>query len=127
MIVLFNKFISSLKSRGIKNTLTVIYDKLSFERKCLFTSLKLNTLKAFRNGDIIVDYGKYKFNFYGGGDRGEILYHAHWDKMFLEDIEKVKNSKPGDTVIDVGGNPGFVLILNELLVMRQFSLNHRTD
>lgn len=117
MIGIFNKFIYSLKSRGIKNTLTVIYNKLSFEGKCLFTSLKLNTLKAFRKGDIIVDYGKYKFNFYGGGDRGEILYHAYWDKMFLQDKEKVKKYIiPGDTVIDVGGNLGFfVLILNEIV------------
>ena len=117
MIILFNKFISSLKSRGIKNTLTVIYDKLSFEGKCMVTSLKLNSIKLFTSGDLIINHGKYKFHFYGGGDRGEILYHAHWDKMFLEDKEKVKKYiKPGDTVIDVGGNLGFfVLILNEII------------
>jgi FkbM family methyltransferase len=37
--------------------------------------------------------------------------------MFLEDTDKIKKYiKPGDTVIDVGGNLGFfVLILNELI------------
>jgi len=117
MIGAFNKIVSSLKSRGIKNTLIVIKDKLSFEGKCLLTSLKLNSLKLFAKGDLVVNNGKYKFNFYGGGDRGEILYHTFWDKMFLEDTDKIKKYiKPGDTVIDVGGNLGFfVLILNELI------------
>jgi FkbM family methyltransferase len=117
MIGVFNKIVSSLKSRGIKNTLIVIKDKLIFEGKCLLTSLKLNSLKLFTKGDLVVNNGKYKFNFYGGGDRGEILYHTFWDKMFLEDTDKIKKYiKPGDTVIDVGGNLGFfILILNELI------------
>lgn len=112
-----NKFLSSLRVRGLIPTLKIISDKLSFEIKCLLTSFKLNTKKALKKGELIVDHGKYKFIFYGGGDRGEILYHAFWDKMFSEEIQKVKNFiKPGDTVIDVGGNLGFfVLILNELV------------
>lgn len=112
-----NNFLSSLRVRGLIPTLKIISDKLSFESKCLLTSFKLNTKKALKKGELIVDHGKYKFIFYGGGDRGEILYHAFWDKMFSEEIQKVNNFiKPGDTVIDVGGNLGFfVLILNELV------------
>lgn len=117
MIAYIKKFLSSFRERGLSPTLKIILDKLSFESKCLLTSFKLNTKKLFINSELIVDHGKYKFNFYGGGDRGEILYHAFWDKMFSEEIEKVKEYiKPGDTVIDVGGNLGFfVLILNELV------------
>ena len=117
MIGVFNKIVSSLKSKGIKNTLIVIKDKLSFEGKCLLTSLKLNSLKLFTKGDLVVNHGKYKFSYYGGGDRGEILYHTFWNKMFLEDRDKIKKYiNPEDTVIDVGGNLGFfVLILNELI------------
>ena len=117
MIGAINKFILSLNSKGVKNTLLISRDKLRFEGKCLFTSIRLNSLKLITNRDLIINHGKYKFNFYGGGDRGEILYHAFWDKMFLEDIEKIKKYiKPEDTVIDVGGNLGFfVLILNELV------------
>ena len=83
----------------------------------MFTSFKLNTIKTFTKGELTVNHGKYKFNFYGGGDRGEILYHAFWDKMFDEDKNKIKNFvHEGDTIIDVGGNLGFfVLILTDLI------------
>jgi FkbM family methyltransferase len=112
-----NRFISSIKSGGIRQTLKIILDKIIFETKCLFTSIKLNIIKSFTGGELAVNHGRYKFNFYGGGDRGEILYHAFWDKMFSEEMEQVKDYiKEGDTVIDVGGNMGFfVLILNELV------------
>lgn len=117
MIQVLNKFSSSLKSRGVKRTFLIIKDKTSFESKCLFTTIKLNIKKIFTKGDLVITYGKHKFNFYGSGDRGEILYHAFWKKMFSDELEKVKKYiKRGDTVIDVGGNVGFfVLILNELL------------
>lgn len=80
-------------------------------------ALKLNVQKSLRGNELIVDHGKYKFKFYGGGDRGEILYHAFWNKMFSEERQKINEYiKSGDTVLDVGGNLGFfVLILNELL------------
>jgi FkbM family methyltransferase len=112
-----NKLLFTIKSGGISETLNLIAGKINFETKCLFTSIKLNSLKLFSGKELIVDYGKYKFNFYGSGDRGEILYHAFWERMFSEELEKVKEYiKRGDTVIDVGGNIGFfVLILNELL------------
>ncbi|HSW54282.1 MAG TPA: FkbM family methyltransferase [Ignavibacteriaceae bacterium] len=112
-----NKFLSSIKSRGISQTLRLIADKISFETKYMFTSFKLNTIKTFTKGELTVNHGKYKFNFYGGGDRGEILYHAFWDKMFDEDKNKIKNFvHEGDTIIDVGGNLGFfVLILTDLI------------
>ncbi len=73
--------------------------------------------RSFAKSSLVINHGKYKFNFYGGGDRGEILYHAFWDKMFLEELNKIKDFvKKGDTVLDVGGNLGFfVLIFNELV------------
>lgn len=117
MIGILKKSISSLKSRGIKNTTAIIIDKLSFESKCILTAIKLKALKSFTKGDLVINHGKHKFNFYGGGDRGEILYHAFWNKMYFEEMEEIKKYiKHGDTVIDVGGNLGFfVLILNELV------------
>jgi FkbM family methyltransferase len=112
-----NKFLSSIKSRGISQTLRLIAGKMSFETKYMFTSLKLNTIKTFTKGELTVNHGKYKFNFYGGGDRGEILYHAFWNEMFDEDKNKIKNFvHKGDTILDVGGNLGFfVLILTDLI------------
>jgi FkbM family methyltransferase len=117
MSALFNKLLSSLKSRGIKNTIFTIKDRTGFETKCFLTSLKLNIKKFLLRSELVINHGKYKFNFYGGGDRGEILYHAFWDKMFLEEMDKIKKYiKPGDTVIDIGGNLGFfILLLNELV------------
>ena len=111
------KFLSSVKSRGMSQTLLLIAGKISFETKYLFTSLKLNTIKTFTKGELTVNHGKYRFNFYGSGDRGEILYHAFWDKMFDEDKNKIKNLvHNGDTILDVGGNLGFfVLILTDLI------------
>ena len=117
MSSVFNKLISSLKSRGIKNTIFTIKVRTGFEIKCFLTSLKLNIKKFLLRSELVINHGKYKFNFYGGGDRGEILYHAFWDKMFLEEMDKIKKYiKPGDTVIDIGGNLGFfILLLNELV------------
>jgi FkbM family methyltransferase len=111
------KFIDSIKSRGILNTFKSVKNKLVFESKCLFTSIKLNASKFFSGNKLIVNHGKYKFNFYGGGDRNEILYHTFWEKMFDEEKKIIsKFIKRGDSVIDVGGNMGFfVLILNELV------------
>jgi FkbM family methyltransferase len=117
MIKVLNKITSNIKSRGVKRTFLIIKNRTSFETRCLFVSLKLNIKKLFSKGDLVIKHGKYKFTFYGGGDRGEILYHACWNKLFFEELDKIKNYiKPGDTVIDVGGNLGFfVLILNELV------------
>jgi len=117
MVTVFNKLLSSLKSRGVESTLVTIKDRVNFETKCFITSFRLNVKKFFQKDGLIIKHGKHKFNFYGGGDRGEILYHAFWDKMFLDEIDKIKKYiKQGDTVIDVGGNLGFfVLILNELV------------
>jgi FkbM family methyltransferase len=111
------KFIDSIKSRGILNTFKSVRNKLVFESKCLFTSIKLSASKFFPGNKLIVNHGKYKFYFYGGGDRNEILYHTFWEKMFDEEKKKIsKFIKRGDTVIDVGGNMGFfILILNELV------------
>jgi FkbM family methyltransferase len=111
------KFTARIKARGINNTLKIIMERLSFEGNCLMTSLRLNALKIFYKKELIIDHGKYKLNFYGGGDRNEILYHAFWDTMFSEEKDKIKNYiKQGDIVVDVGGNLGFfVLILDELV------------
>jgi FkbM family methyltransferase len=111
------KFVDSIKSRGILNTSKSAKGKLVFESKCLFVSVKLNVSKLFSGNKLIVNHGKYKFYFYGGDDRNEILYHTFWGKMFTEERYTIKEFiKKGDTVIDVGGNMGFfVLILNDLI------------
>lgn len=111
------KVYSSLKRNGFRRTLGAVYDKINFESKCKMVALKLNVQKSLRGNELIVDHGKYKFKFYGGGDRGEILYHAFWNKMFDDELFKIKDYvKSGDSVIDVGGNMGFfALILNEIV------------
>jgi FkbM family methyltransferase len=117
MISNFKKLVSSIKNKGFGNTAKIISDKLKHESRYKFTAINLGLRRSFNKSDLIISHGKYKFNFYGGGDRGEILYHAFWDKMFLEDLNTIKDFvKKGDTVIDIGGNLGFfVLILNELV------------
>ncbi len=117
MISKFKKLISSIKKEGFVPTTRVIMDKLKFVSRCRITAINLGLRRKFAKSALVISHGKYKFNFYGGGDRNEVLYHTFWDKMFLEDSEKIKKYiKPGDTVIDVGGNLGFfVLILNELI------------
>jgi FkbM family methyltransferase len=113
----FRKFISIIKSKGVFNTLKLIFDNIYFEGRCLLTSIKLNLLKTFKNDELVVNHGKYKFIFYGDGDRAEILYHSFWNKMFSVELNKIKNYvNSGDTVIDVGANIGFFsLLLSELI------------
>jgi len=117
MISNFKKLVTSIKNRGLSNTAKKISDKLQFESRCRLTAMNLGLRRSFTKNALVINRGKYKFNFYGGGDMGEILYHAFWDKMFLEELNTIKDFvKKGDTVIDVGGNLGFfVLILNELV------------
>lgn len=117
MIGTFKKMISHIRTKGLFSTAKAIKDKLTSTFKIRFTAITLGLKRNFSKSDIVVKHGKYKFNFYGGGDRGEILYHAYWDKLFFEELNKIKKYiKQGDTVIDVGGNLGFfVLVLNELV------------
>ena len=117
MIKHFKKVIQSIKSKGLGNTAKAVTDKLQFESRYRITTMNLGLRLCFSKNAVIINHGKYKFNYYGGGDRGEILYHAFWDKMFLEELNTINDFvKKGDTVIDVGGNLGFfVLILNELV------------
>ena len=117
MISNFKKLVTNIKNRGLGNTAKKISDKLQFESRCRITAMNLGLRRSFTKNALVIRHGKYKFNFYGGGDRGEILYHAFWNKMFLEELNTIKDFvKKGDTVIDIGGNLGFfVLILNELV------------
>ena len=117
MINALKKINSNIKKRGLSNTLNAIFNTISFESKCFFTGIKLELKKGIGNENITVNHGNYYFNFYNRRDRGEILYHACWDRMFKEERDKIeKYIKKGDTVIDVGGNMGFfVLILNNLM------------
>jgi FkbM family methyltransferase len=111
------KLIHSFKTQGSVKTAQLIFSKVAFEGKIKKTATVLALRKSLSKNELVVNHGKHKFIFYGGGDRGEILYHAFWDKMISDEIEKIQNYvKQGDIVIDVGGNIGFfVLILDELV------------
>lgn len=117
MITYLKNAYESIKSRGFVSTSRLILNRIAFEGKIKKTQIVLGIRKSLSKNELIVQHGKHKFNFFGGGDRNEILYHTFWNKMFLEEIDKIKKYiKHGDTVIDVGGNMGFfVLILNELV------------
>ena len=91
MINFLKKFFASLRSRGAKNTLRILKERLIVEAKCRVTSGKLRLHKSITKGDVIKNYGEYKFNYYGEGDRAEILYHAFWDKLFFGDKEQIRN------------------------------------
>ncbi|MCW8806397.1 MAG: FkbM family methyltransferase [Ignavibacteriaceae bacterium] len=117
MISNFKKAIESIKSKGLVNTAKIISDKLKYDSRYKFTAINLELRKKFTKNPIVINHGKYKFNYYGKGDIAEVLYHAFWDKLFSDELSKIRDSvKMGDIVIDVGGNLGFfVLILNELV------------
>ena len=113
----FKKLSGSIKTKGLINTIKRVYQKIAFESSIKKTALLFELRKSLFKNQLIIKYGSHKFKYYGSGDRGELLYHTFWDKLYKEEKDKIKDFiKPGDIVIDVGGNMGFfVLILNELV------------
>lgn len=114
---LLNKFINRAKEDGIAESLNRTFDFLRVRFKIKFTKVLLKFKCLFNQPPVAVRHGKFKFYFNNDGDYEEILYHAHWEKYFFEEKNKIKKFvSNGDVVVDVGANIGlFSLILSDLV------------
>ncbi len=78
---------------------------------------QLDRLWRSSQGDCHVDYGWIRLPYNKDGDFQELLYHVYnreWRKNELDAFSRYVH--PGDFVVDVGGNMGFVCtILSELV------------
>lgn len=56
-----------------------------------------------------VDYGCIKLPFHGDGDRQEIYYHLDGKDWWSKELQLISGHlNPGDVVVDVGANLGFL-------------------
>lgn len=72
----------------------------------------LRRLHGRADGDLFVDYGWGGLIYSGDGDAQELLYHLHqgeWHREILAVLGPLVG--PGDTVVDVGANLGFVCLM----------------
>jgi len=116
-MTLLNKFINRAKEDGIAESLNRTFDFLQVRFKIKFTKVLLKFRCLINQAPVAVHHGKIKFYFNNDGDYEEILYHAHWDKYFLKEKNKIKKFvSNGDIVVDVGANIGlFSIILSDLV------------
>ena len=85
----------------------------------LSLSLLRLTLKAKARSrkPLIQDYGWIKLPYSDDGDIQELYYHAHHSEYYHNDIPVISQYvRPGDCVIDVGANIGFVTTMLASLV-----------
>ena len=74
--------------------------------------LILRRLHDRADGDLFVDYGWGGLIYSGDGDAQELMYHLHqreWHREIFAVLGPLVG--PGDTVVDVGANLGFVCLM----------------
>lgn len=85
--------------------ITKAYNKVRFN----LNLLNLKTRAKLAKEEFFVDYGWIKLLFSDDGDFQEVLYHVNCLEYYQNDMKLYqKYIKPGDRVIDVGTNLGFV-------------------
>jgi FkbM family methyltransferase len=74
-----------------------------------FTRAQLDLRKRRTGGDLFVDYGWIRLLYSGDSDWQEISYHMNQERWHEKDLNVFRSLiAPGQTVIDVGANLGFV-------------------
>jgi FkbM family methyltransferase len=74
--------------------------------------LILERLRGPSDGELFVDYGWGGLIYSGDGDAQELIYHLHqreWHREIFGVLAPLVG--PGDTVVDVGANLGFVSLM----------------
>jgi len=90
-----------------------LLNKLKFR----FMLGKLQLKHFFSKEDVYINYGWIELIFSNDGDAQEIYYHANCLKWYEKDIKTFGNYlNPGDVVVDVGANLGFVATMFASLV-----------
>jgi FkbM family methyltransferase len=73
---------------------------------------QLSTLRALRGDGAYRDYGWIRLPFSGDGDLQEVYYHMHCQQWYRNEFARLMPfANPGDTVVDVGANLGFMATL----------------
>jgi len=82
------------------------------------TRRRLEALGRKSDGMVWVAYGDVEFPYHTNtADEQELLYHAFFQEWFkATEVQFAEHVKPGDTVIDVGANMGFITLVLSRLV-----------
>jgi FkbM family methyltransferase len=99
--------------RGYRRILTGLKRRSSL----LMLKARLSILHRIKRGDLVVDYGWIKLPYANDGDLQDLYYHKNcvdWHRIELNAIQK--HVSPGDSVIDIGANQGFMTAIFSSLV-----------
>lgn len=78
---------------------------------------KLNRLRRGTDDVVFVDYGWIRLLFTGDGDLQELYYHMNCRPWYEHDMRVFRQHiRPGDSVVDIGANLGFVTTMLAELV-----------
>jgi FkbM family methyltransferase len=69
----------------------------------------LDLKKRLRTGDLFIDYGWIRLLYSADSDDQELAYHLNQERWYEKDMNVFRSLiAPGQTVLDVGANMGFV-------------------
>jgi FkbM family methyltransferase len=100
---------------------TIMIGNLNFHRSVTYLSRRVRgaaklaslSVRLRLSGDTIwVDFGDIKLPFHGDGDLQELYYHVFGKRWWKNELHAISPYlAPGDVVIDVGANLGFMSVL----------------
>lgn len=104
-------------SQSATSSLRQRWNSIQFKGRVAATLVKLKAKSTLSTGEVVVDYGWAKLPFTNDGDLQEAIYHAYAGEWHAKAVAGLSGYvRPGNCVLDVGANLGFMsLIFRELV------------
>lgn len=95
----------------------MLVSRVSGRLACESKRASLDIRRRLRGRDLFVDYGWIRLLYTGDGDMQEVFYHLKQARWYEHDMNIFRSLvAPGQTVVDVGANMGFISVMLASLV-----------